>query len=161
MVGREVGMKMFFRIVAAAFVTLVATAAFAQEREWIFDTNEEDAFLTFAVPESDDIGISFWCRIQSGEARVFLPEAGEDIQPDRKVALTFSVAGKKYTFDAETSLNEEAGSTSAEAGIRADDKLFAAMRTADRFGVQIGSEEMIFPLGGADIESFMRVCTAL
>lgn len=159
MVGREVGVKMFFRIVAAAFVMLAATAAFAQEREWIFDTNEEDAFLTFAVPESDDIGISFWCRIQSGEARVFLPQAGEGLEPGQKTAFTFSVAGAKSTFDAEVTLNED-GSTSAEAGIRADDKLFAAMRTADRFGVHIGSEEMIFPLGGADIESFVRVCTA-
>lgn len=151
---------MFIRVVSAVIVMFAATAAFAQEREWIFDTNDEDAFLTFGVPETDDVGISFWCKIQSGEARVFLPEAGEDVKPGKKVKITFNVAGSKYSFDAETTLNEEAGNTSAEATFKISDKFFAAMKSADRFGVHVGKDESVFPLEGADIDSFVRACGA-
>src|SRR5262249_43377919 len=82
---------MVIRVVSAVIVMLAATSAFAQERQWVFDTNDEDAFLTFGVPETDDVGISFWCKIQSGEARVFLPEAGEELKPGKKVKITFNV----------------------------------------------------------------------
>ncbi len=150
---------MVIRVVTAALLMSAATAAFAQEREWIFDTNEEDAFLTFGVPETDDVGISFWCKIQSGETRVFLPEAGENLKPGKKVKLIFSVTGSTYSFDAETTLNEEAGTTSAQAIFPMDDKFFAAMKKADRFGVRVSKDESVFPLEGADIDSFSRACS--
>lgn len=151
---------MFFRVMSAVILMFAATIAFAQEREWTFDTNDEDAFLTFGVPETDDVGVSFWCKMQSGEARVFLPEAGEDLKPGRNVKITFSVAGAKFTFDAETTVNEEAGSTSAEAAFPIDSKFFSALKTADRFGVRIGKDESVFPLEGADIDSFVRACAS-
>jgi hypothetical protein len=151
---------MFVRVTSIIILMLAATAAFAQEREWIFDTNDEDAFLSFGVPETDDVGISFWCKMQSGEARVFLPEAGEELKPGKKAKLTFNIAGTKFGFDAETTVNEEAGGTSAEATFKIGDKLFTALKTADRFGVQVGKDESVFPLEGADIDSFVRACSA-
>ena len=99
MVARGVGKQaMFIRVMWAVIFMFAAATAFAQEREWTFDTNDEDAFLTFGVPETDDVGVSFWCKMQSGEARVFLPEAGEGLTPGRNVKVTFSVAGAKFTF---------------------------------------------------------------
>jgi hypothetical protein len=74
--------------------------------------------------------------------------------------MGFNVAGAKYSFDAETTLNEEAGNTSAEATFKINDKFFAAMKTADRFSVRVGKDESVFPLEGADIDSFVRACGA-
>ena len=46
------------------FVTLlVSTLALAQERQWSLDTVNNQVFLVFGVPESDDVGLSFWCDI--------------------------------------------------------------------------------------------------
>ena len=72
------------------FTTVLALAAFsspvlAQEREWAFDTGEADAYLVFGVPETDDVGVSFWCTIGSGEIRVFFPEAGDSLSAGQAV----------------------------------------------------------------------------
>ena len=152
-------MTMRIGITSAIIMMLAAAAVHAQEREWTFDTAEEDAYLSFGVPETDDLGISFWCKMQSGEARVFLPEAGEEVKPSKNAKMHFTVDGTTYTFDATTTMNEEAGVPSAEATFPVTDKVFAAFKKADRFSVRVGKDEAVFPLEGADIDGFVRACS--
>ena len=76
---------MWTRFLLAALLAGIALPASAQEREWIFDTGDEDAYLVFGVPESDDAGVSFGCTLQSGEIRIFLPEAGDDLKPNATI----------------------------------------------------------------------------
>jgi hypothetical protein len=137
---------------------LLAPSALAQEREWSFDTGEEDAYLVFGVPETDDVGVSFWCTIGMGEIRLFLPAAGETLTAGKTIEIEVDVAGGHFSFEGETAPNEEAATTSAEARLESSNPLFAALLTADRFSVRIGSEESVFPLLGADFESLLRVC---
>ena len=40
------------RFLLAALLAWAALPASAQEREWIFDTGDEDAYLVFGVPDS-------------------------------------------------------------------------------------------------------------
>jgi hypothetical protein len=150
---------MWRRHVMSALVIVVALPAAAQEREWIFDTTDEDAYLVFGVPESEDAGISFGCTLQSGEIRLFVPEAGDDLKPDQKIKVTISAGGKDYTYDGVTSPNEMAATTSAEAAILAGDSLFADLRDTDRFTVKTGTEENTFPLEGSDFDSLVRACS--
>ncbi len=150
---------MWTRYLVAAIVASVALPALAQEREWLFDTGDQDAYLVFGVPESDDAGVSFGCTLQSGEIRIFIPEAGEDLKADQKIKLTITVAGKGHGYDGLTTPNEMSATTSAEATMRADDPVFAELRKADRFTVKTGAEENTFPLEGADFESLVRACT--
>ena len=150
---------MWLRYGLAAFWVCAALPAWAQEREWIFDTADEDAYLVFGVPESDDAGVSFGCALQSGEIRIFIPEAGDDLKPDRKIKLTVTVAGKDFAYDGVTTPNELSATTSAEAVIPANDPLFADLRKTDRFSVKTGLEENTFPLEGSDFESLVRACS--
>jgi hypothetical protein len=150
---------MWPRYVLSALLSLAAMPALAQEREWIFDTADEDAYLVFGVPESEDAGISFGCNLRSGEIRVFVPEAGEDLKPDQKIKLTITVSGKDFVYDGLTTPNEMAATTSAEAAIPAGDALFTDLRKTDRFAVKTGTEENIFPLEGSDFESLVRACS--
>jgi hypothetical protein len=150
---------MWLRCVLAAFFACAALPAWAQEREWIFDTADEDAYLVFGVPESEDAGISFGCTLRSGEIRMFVPEAGEDLKPDEKIKLTITAAGKNFVYEGLTSPNEMAATTSAEAAISADDPLFTDLRGTDRFTLKAGTEENIFPLEGSDFESLVRACS--
>jgi len=150
---------MWTRCLLATLLVCAAVPALAQEREWLFDTGDEDAYLVFGVPESDDAGVSFGCTLQSGEIRIFIPEAGDDLKPDDKIKLVVTVAGKDYSFDGVTSPNEMAATTSAEATIRADDPIFPELRKADRFTVKTGADENTFPLEGSDFESLVRACT--
>jgi hypothetical protein len=147
------------RYLLSAFLSLVAVpAALAQEREWIFDTADDEAYLVFGVPESEDAGISFACTLQSGEIRIFIPEAGEDLKPGQEIRLTITANSKDFVYDALTTPNEMAATTSAEAAIPANDVLFADLRQTDRFKVKTGTEENIFPLEGSDFESLVRAC---
>jgi hypothetical protein len=150
---------MWRRYVMGALLAIAAIPAAAQEREWIFDTADEDAYLVFGVPESEDAGISFGCALQSGEIRVFVPDAGEELKPDQKIKLTISAGGKDFTYDGLTTPNEMAATTSAEASIPAGDSLFTDLRNTDRFTVKIGTEENTFPLEGSDFESLVRACS--
>jgi hypothetical protein len=150
---------MWSRYLLSALLILAAAPALAQEREWIFDTADEDAYLVFGVPESEDAGISFGCSLRSGEIRVFVPEAGEDLKPDQKIKLTITANGKDFVYDGLTTPNELAATTSAEAAIPADDALFADLRQTDRFKVKAGTEENTFPLEGSDFESLVRACS--
>lgn len=150
---------MWTRFVLVALLASAALPALAQEREWLFDTGDEDAYLVFGVPESDDAGVSFGCTLQSGEIRIFVPEAGDDLKPDDKVKLVITIAGKDFAFDGTTTANELSATTSAEAVIKPDDVIFAELRKADRFTIKTGTEENTFPLEGADFESLVRACS--
>src|SRR6476659_5016401 len=150
---------MWRRHAMCALLMLVALPAAAQERQWTFDTADEEAYLVFGVPDSEDTGISFDCTVQSGEIRVFVPEAGDDLKPDQKIKVVISANGKDFTYDGLTSLNEMAATTSAEAAIQAGDSLFSDLRSTDRFTVKTGPDENTFPLEGSDFDSLVRACS--
>lgn len=150
---------MWTRFLLAVVLASAALPVSAQEREWVFDTSDEDAYLVFGVPDSDDAGVSFGCTLRSGEIRMFVPEAGDDLKPNDKVKFVITVAGKDFTFDGTTTANEMSTTTSAEAEIKPDDSLFAELRKADRFTIKTGTEENTFPLEGADFESLIRACS--
>jgi hypothetical protein len=146
-------------LLVALNLGLLAEVACAQEREWSFDTGEEDAYLIFGVPETDDVGVSFWCTIGMGEIRLFIPEAGESLRAGQTVKIDLDVGGKQFTLTAETAANEEAGSTSADARVETSNPIFAAFLAGDRFSVKIGKEVSVFPLQGADFQSLLHVCS--
>src|SRR5262245_29173077 len=101
-----------FSPILALGLSLLAGAASAQEREWSFDTGEEDAYLIFGVPETDDVGVSFWCTIGMAEIRIFIPEAGENVAAGQTVKIDLDIGGKRFTISGETAVNQEAGSIS-------------------------------------------------
>ena len=149
------------KITAAIGFLLVisASAALAQEREWNFDTGEDDAYLVFGVPETDDVGVSFWCTVGSGEIRIFVPEAGEKLIAGAAIKVDIEVRGNRFSLDGTAALNEETKTASAEAHIDSASPLFPALIAADRFSLKIGKEESVFPLQGADFDSLLRVCS--
>jgi hypothetical protein len=146
--------------ISRSLIMLAALAipAIAQEREWVFDTGEQDAYLVFGVPETDDTGVSFWCPIGSGEVHIFMPEASEKPKPDAAAHFDLVVAGKTYGYDGKAQANEESGISSAEAVIDAKDALFNALQSADRFTVKVDGQEEVYPLVGADFPSLLRTC---
>lgn len=153
---------MTFRpFLAASAMCLLAGTAAAQEREWTLDASDQDAYLIFGVPESDDVGISLWCPIRQGEVNVFVPETGEALPGGKTVAVTIEAGEAKASFKGKTDVNLDAGVASAEARVPASDPIFAAMQKTDRFKVTIGKDnrnELIVPLYGADLAGLLALC---
>jgi len=150
---------MFYRFLLPAVLSgaLSATAA-AQERQWSLDASDQDAYLIFGVPESDDVGISFWCPVQQGVVNIFLPEGDPAVAAGKPVTLTITAGAETAELPGKTETNEEAGTTSVEAKADAGLPIFAAMLQADRFHAKTGATDNVFPLIDADLKGLLDLC---
>ncbi len=135
-----------------------ATAALAQEREWSWGTSETEAYLVFGVPESEDVGISFWCTQGAGEVRVFVADANVKLAADIDTSIEFSANDKKFSVKARTMTNELDATTSAEGVIPAGDPVLPALQTTDRFAVSVAGESQTFPSAGEDFANLIEAC---
>jgi hypothetical protein len=137
---------------------LGATAAMAQEREWSIDQTDKEAYLVFGVPETDDVGVSFWCKLQSDIVRFYAPETDAKLKITDRVPFVLEIPPKSFRLRGKTSANEEAGSISLEAELKITDPVFAALQAADHFGVNVGRSKHMYPLQDADLSGFLRAC---
>lgn len=139
---------------------LMAGNACAQEREWTLDASDEDAYLIFGVPETDDVGVSLWCPIRKGTVNLFVPRPTAELQKhkNKKVPMTVSAGAETATFAAKADINPEAASSSLEVEIPVEHPLLKALEDADRFSVKIEQDEIVFPFYGADFPSLMELC---
>jgi len=148
-----------FRVPLAVFlIAALFQSAAAQERQWSLDTGDEDAYLVFGVPETDDVGISFWCTLGSGEISIFVPEADPAMKPGKTVPFTLIAGETVAELEGRTSANEEAGTSSLEAKVPDSQPFFAALKEVDRFRVTVGREENVYPLIDADVAGLLALC---
>lgn len=139
---------------------LMAGIACAQEREWSLDASDQDAYLIFGVPETDDVGVSLWCPIHKGTVHLFVPRPTEELlkHKQKKVPLTVTAGKEQATFAGKPDINTEAAASSVEVEIPYDHALFKALHDADRFTVKVDGTEIIFPFYGADFDNLMELC---
>lgn len=141
-----------------ATLVLGSVPSLAQERVWALDQSDGEIYLVFGVPETDDVGVSFWCTQQSGIVRLYFPESDPALKPDVEADFELEIADKTYPFKGKTAFNEESAGTSLEAELKTTDPVFEALQTANRFAVKAGSTSHVFPLGEADFPTFLEVC---
>jgi hypothetical protein len=148
------------RLIALAAAALVAATlpAAAQERQWNLDFTDDDAFLVFGVPESDDVGLSIWCALQSGKSKIFLPQTAAPVKPGHATHMTLTAGKVTVKLDAQVADNHEAGTPSLEAEVETTHPIFAAMLGADRLRVKVMGDEQIFPLVEADLQGLLDLC---
>jgi hypothetical protein len=144
--------------IALAAILLGSSSALAQERVWNLDQTDNEVYLVFGVPETDDVGVSFWCTLQSGIVKLYIPEAGPDIEAGTSVNVELKVAAKVYPLKGAAAVNEESYGTSLEAELKTTDPVFPALREANYFAVTAGSSSHVFPLGEADFATFLDAC---
>ena len=151
---------MFRQLSPLIALLLTAGAACAQEREWVLDASDEDAYLIFGVPDSDDVGLSLWCPVGKGVVNLFMPVPTSAVPKNRDKAtpITVTAGAQTVTFRGKAEINPEAAVSSVEAEIDAAHPLFTAMREADRFTVKTGENAVVFPLYEADLDGLLTLC---
>jgi hypothetical protein len=142
----------------AAFLAAIASQAVAQERQWSLDQNDKEAYLAFGTPETDDVGVSFWCKLQSGTIHFYAPETDARLKIAKRVRFTIVVPPKSFRLIGKTTANEQAGSISLESELKISDPLFAALQDAEYFVVKVGKSENNFPFQDADFAGLLKVC---
>lgn len=149
------------RILLLLSALAAATApALAQEREWMLDAGDTEAYLIFGVPESDDIGVSLWCHIGKGQVNLFVPRPTAELRPYRKgsVPLKLTAGEASALFAGKVEVNPESATSSVETEIAATHPIIAAIEKADRFTVEVGKETIVFPLYAADVPDLLALC---
>ena len=143
---------------------LMAGVAHAQERAWTLDASDEDAYLIFGVPESDDVGVSLWCPIGKGVVNLYLPVPTAELArlaeatKESAAPLTITAGSETATFRGKADINRAAAVSSLEVEIEVQHPLVAAFTTADRFTVTSGETQIVFPLYEADVEGLLELC---
>jgi hypothetical protein len=132
----------------------------AQEREWILDAAEQDVYLVFGVPETDDVGVSFWCKVGTGRIKIFIPEGSKTLKPETKASFTLTIGTKDYTLAGTTSANDMTGATSVETEVAVDDPMVLALQGADRFVTKVGGHVTTFPFIDSGFANLLRMCKA-
>lgn len=145
-------------LIVLAALGLGPTLAMAQERIWNLDRTDQEAYLVFGVPETDDVGVSFWCTLGSGIVKIYIPDGDPSLKPAVSVDIKLEIASKTYPLKGKTSVNEEAGTISFEAELKTTDPVFSALREANHFAVKVGVSNHVFPLGEADVSGLIEVC---
>lgn len=140
---------------------VIATGgALAQEREWSLDASDQEAYLIFGVADTDDVGVSLWCPARKGVVNLFVPRPTAELRKITRhhVPMTVTVGGETATFAGKIDVNADAPNSSVEVEMPVDSALLKAMLSADRFGVRIGSQDVVFPLYDADVAGLLAQC---
>lgn len=150
---------MLFRSLSIClFSCLLAGSAAAQERQWTLDASDQDAYLIFGVPDSDDVGISLWCPIRQGVVNIFVPEIAGAPVSQADMTVTLAADSQKSDLKGKTERDQESGMSNFEGQIPVDDPIIAAMLKADRFHLEADGEDMVFPLIEADLDGLVALC---
>jgi hypothetical protein len=147
---------------AACLLALLASASSlaAQERQWSFDQTDKDAYLVFGVPETDDVGLSFWCTQRSGLIKIFVPEGNLKLKPKEQVPVRLDLAAKTFRFKATADAGKDRGAASLETEVPINHPIFGALAGADRITVRVRKRQDIFPIQDLDISALLEVCKA-
>lgn len=143
------GHVLMLRCLKVALLIGLASPAVAQEREWSLGSSGEDVFLAFGVPETADIGVSFWCKVGGKDMSLFAPLAGPSTNT---LKVVLDVGGHAYDLHAKIS------DGSIEAALKPQGDVLAALKAADRFALSIGKHKTMFPLAGADFDGLLAMC---
>ncbi len=142
------------------FLAVVAcpTLLLAQEREWQLDATDQDAFLVFGVPQSDDVGISFWCKLGSKKLKVMAPVIGAKLKNGATLPITLNVGGKDFALMGRSAVGAKGTQDSVEAETQAVGPLIEALKASDRFEVKVGGHLATYPLLDADLDGLVNLC---
>jgi hypothetical protein len=155
------GMKMRFCVALAlglASACVGSVAALAQEREWSLDATEREAFLVFGVPDTDDVGLSFWCAIGSGKISLYLPLTVPMLRAGQRADMSVDVDGKLFHLTGTAAKGDIDGHMTVEGPFRLKDKLLLALKGAAGITVTIKGRSTTYPLNDADFSGLESAC---
>ncbi len=133
-------------LATALFVAQPALAA-NDKPVWQFN-NEGDPNLVYSIPESDGIVMFMSCDPAKGSATITMSETSSKVKANAKVKMTFTAGKTSVTLDGKTEANEEAGTPTAVGNTTTQSPIFAALGSADKLNVVVGSYKTDVPLKG-------------
>ena len=144
------------------FLALLASAgANAQERQWSLDTVNNQVFLVFGVPESDDVGLSFWCDIGKSTVQAFLPETVAVIHSGENITIGMNVDGHSEKIVAKVARDTGTQKLTVETTFGLAGSLMKSLRAGQSLGVNVKGHVSSFPIADADFDGLVDACNGI
>ena len=141
-------------------IALLSTAStsLAQEREWTLNTSEKEAFLVFGVPDTDDVGLSFWCEIGTNKTSLFINGAPLQLKQNQTATVTATIDDKVFHLKAKAAVDRQGQRPSLEGQFKNDDPILKAAENGSQLKVTVLSQTNTYPLIDADFVGLDRSC---
>jgi hypothetical protein len=134
------------------------SVAQSQEREWSLDATDQEAFLVFGVPNTDDVGLSFWCKIGSKKMSAYMPANVAKLHVGEKTTMNITASNKTFRLPAKAALDGSKGKFTVEGQFNANDALLGTLQQADDVAITIKNFKANYPLTDADFSGLLSAC---
>ena len=143
------------------FALIFVTQAHAQERQWGLDTVNNQAFLVFGVPESDDVGLSFWCDIGKSKVSAFLPETVAPLRRGERISIAMDVDGQTQKLAANVARDDGSGKLTVETTFALKGSMMKALREGQSLAIIVKGHVNSFPIADADFDGLVDACSGI
>ena len=142
----------------AGILLAQASPLLAQEREWSLNSTDTQSYLVFGVPDTDDVGLSFWCETGKTTLSAFLPEPVLKLKRGQKVTMKLVVDGKTTSLPAVADKDDGTGIFTVEGKFSEKSPLLDDLKKGDSVTVSVLSHSSTYPLGDADFDALINTC---
>lgn len=135
--------------------------AHAQERQWSLDTVNNQVFLVFGVPESDDVGLSFWCDIGKSKVQAFLPETVAAIKNGERITIGVDIDGHSEKIMAKVARDDGSGKLTVATTFGLEGSLMKALRAGQFLAINVKGHVTSLPIADADFDGLVDACNGI
>lgn len=135
-----------------------ASSSFAQEREWTLNASDKEAFLVFGVPDTDDVGISFWCEIGTNKFSIFVNNIAGQLKEGQLTNMAIEIDTHKFSVKAKAAVDKLGLSKSLEGQIPSNSPLLKAAENGSTLKTIVFNHSNTYPLIDADFTGLLRTC---
>ena len=137
---------------------LTAAVSVAQEREWTLNASEKEAFLVFGVPDTDDVGLSFWCEIGTNKLSIFVNNISGQLKQDQSATIAIEIDNKNFSVKAKAAVEKLGSLKSLEGQIASTDPILKAAENGSTLKTSILGHTNTYPLIDANFTGLLRTC---
>ena len=150
------------RLTCIAFLSwlgITPASAAPDDPVWRLGESGGKANLTFMVPGSDEVELTFDCRIKTGKVHFFVGST-DPLKPKQALKGSFTAGKTVSTFAGRTVPNELSGSSSFEGSIASDAAIFDAFAANSSLEIRIGSsaQKLSLKTAGNQATKFASRC---
>lgn len=147
------------RLIFVIFALLAtASTSLAQEREWTLNASDKEAFLVFGVPDTDDVGLSFWCEIGTNKFSVFVNNIAGRLKEGQSTNMSIEIDNQKFSVKAKAAVDKLGLSKSLEGQIPSNSPILKAAENGSNLKTTILNHTNTYPLIDADFTGLLRSC---
>lgn len=143
------------------FITALAlsfSGAIAQERQWSLVASDQEAYLVFGVPDTDDVGLSFWCKIGTGKISIFAPIDKSLVKRNKRTKVKLEIDDNVFPIKMKAEVIKTAKSASLEGPVSISGTVMAAASHGQDFAFTAYGHRSSYPLIDADVSGLLQTC---